>query len=59
MHLIIFKEKTKENRRTAMISLTKISNKPHRGVTEEFIPPTYKLENVLGRRGISQRYIPV
>lgn len=35
-----------------MISLTKTSNKPHRRATEEFIPPTYKLENVSGRRGI-------
>lgn len=35
-----------------MISLTETLNKPHRGATEEFIPPTYKMENVSGRRGI-------
>lgn len=35
-----------------MISLTKTSNKPHRRATEEFIPLTYKLKNVSGRRGI-------
>lgn len=35
-----------------MISLTKTSNIPHRGATEKFIPPTYKLENVSGRTGI-------